>query len=181
VNGPAHYAQAERLLEHAAAMLDTDVAPEDRAELVGRHAAVAQMATALALLAAATAIGLSAHLDSADTNAWRDVAAARLTDPGVWHRRLVVPRPKVHDLGPIQQRPASHATSAARAGRRWRRGSRNSGSYAADLPRATLPKTPRMPGWTQRRCSGWQASTARFSARPSARATRSARLGSPAE
>jgi hypothetical protein len=49
MNGPAHYRQARQLLEHAAAMLGTDVAPEDNAEL----------------LAAAAAIGLSAHLDRA--------------------------------------------------------------------------------------------------------------------
>jgi hypothetical protein len=36
MNGPGHYAEAERLLEHAASLLATDVAPEDRAELVER-------------------------------------------------------------------------------------------------------------------------------------------------
>jgi len=51
MSGPAHYAEAERLLEHAASMLATDVAPEDRAELVQRQAAVASMATAHAVLA----------------------------------------------------------------------------------------------------------------------------------
>ena len=34
-----HYLEAERLLEHASKMLDTDVAPEDRAELVTRQGA----------------------------------------------------------------------------------------------------------------------------------------------
>jgi hypothetical protein len=75
MNGPQHFRQAEKLLEHAASMLDTDVAPEARAELVQRQAAVASMATAHAVLAAA--IGLSAHLDRADELAWRDVAASR--------------------------------------------------------------------------------------------------------
>lgn len=56
-------------------MLEANVAPEDRAELVARQAAVASMATAHALLAAAAATGLSVHLDIGDTNAWRDAAA----------------------------------------------------------------------------------------------------------
>ena len=37
MNGPARYRQAEQLLEHAAAMLGTDVAPEDNAELIHRR------------------------------------------------------------------------------------------------------------------------------------------------
>jgi hypothetical protein len=74
MNGPDHYLEAERLLKHASEMLDTDVAPEDRAELVTRQAAAA-MATAHALLAVAASTGLSAHLDSLDTQAWRDAAA----------------------------------------------------------------------------------------------------------
>jgi hypothetical protein len=69
MNGPGHYQMAEQLLEHAAAMPDTEVAPEFRAELVQRQAAVATMAHAHAPLAAAVAIGLSAHLDVTDTNA----------------------------------------------------------------------------------------------------------------
>jgi hypothetical protein len=77
MNGPQHFRQAEKLLEHAASMLDTDVAPEARAELVQRQAAVASMATAHAVLAAAAAIGLSAHLDRTDELAWRDVAASQ--------------------------------------------------------------------------------------------------------
>jgi hypothetical protein len=81
MTGPDHYQQAERLLEHAAAMLDTDVGPGDRAELVERQGVVASMATAHAVLAAAAALGLGGRLDVADTNAWRDVAATPLTDP----------------------------------------------------------------------------------------------------
>ena len=81
MTGPDHYGAAERLLEHAAGMLATNVAPEDRAELVQRQAAVASMATAHAVLAAAAAIGLSAHLDISDTSAWRDAAATRLAGP----------------------------------------------------------------------------------------------------
>jgi hypothetical protein len=81
MTGPDHFVAAERLLEHAATLLEADVAPDDRAELVGRQAAVATMAAAHAVLAAASVIGLSAHLNLADTNAWRDVAAARLTEP----------------------------------------------------------------------------------------------------
>jgi hypothetical protein len=75
MNGPHHFRQAEKSLEYVASMLDTDVAPEDRAELVQRQAAVASIATAHAVLAAA--IGLSAHLDLADGLAWRDVADSR--------------------------------------------------------------------------------------------------------
>jgi hypothetical protein len=52
-----------QLLEHAASMLDTNVAPEDRADLVQRQTAVASMATAHAVLAAAAVIDLSPHLD----------------------------------------------------------------------------------------------------------------------
>jgi hypothetical protein len=76
MTGPGHFREAERLLEHEASMLDIEVAPEDRAELVQRQAAVASMATAHAVLAAAAAIGLSAHLDRADERAWREVAAS---------------------------------------------------------------------------------------------------------
>jgi hypothetical protein len=75
MTGPDHLRAAEQLLEHDASVLDTDVAAEDRAELVQRQAAVATTATGHALLAAAAAIGLSAHLDRADTRAWRNVAA----------------------------------------------------------------------------------------------------------
>ena len=57
MTGPEHFRTAEQLLGHAASMLDADVAPEDRAELVQRQAAVASMATGHALLAAAAAIG----------------------------------------------------------------------------------------------------------------------------
>jgi hypothetical protein len=81
MNGPDHYRAAERLLEHAAGMLATDVAPEDRAELVQRQAAVASMATAHALLAAAATAGLSAHLDIGETSAWRDAAGTPLGGP----------------------------------------------------------------------------------------------------
>jgi hypothetical protein len=52
MSGPGHYREAEQLLEHAAAMLDTDVAAEDNAELIQRQTAVATMAHAHALLAA---------------------------------------------------------------------------------------------------------------------------------
>jgi len=81
MTGPEHYRAAERLLEHAAGMLATNVAAEDRAELVQRQAAVASMASAHALLAAAATAGLSAHLDIGDTNAWRDAAGTRLGGP----------------------------------------------------------------------------------------------------
>ena len=81
MTGPEHFRVAEQLLEHAGSMLDTSVAPEDRAELVQRQAAVASMASGHALLAVAASAGLSAHLDPADTQAWRDVAGTRLAGP----------------------------------------------------------------------------------------------------
>jgi hypothetical protein len=49
MTGPEHFRTAQQLLDHAAAMLDTDVTPEDRAELIQRQAAIASMATAHAL------------------------------------------------------------------------------------------------------------------------------------
>jgi hypothetical protein len=58
-------------------MLDVNLAPEDGAELVARHAAVATMATAHAVLAAAAAIGLSAPLHIPGAQAWRGAAASR--------------------------------------------------------------------------------------------------------
>jgi len=67
MTGPEHYQQAERLLEHASAMLDARVEPEMEGELVPRQAAVAAMASAHAVLALAAATGLSAHLDPADS------------------------------------------------------------------------------------------------------------------
>lgn len=78
MNGPQHFRQAEKLLEHAASTLDTDVAAADRAEPVQRQAAVASMAIAHTVLAAAAAIGLGAHLDTADSWAWRKAAGTPL-------------------------------------------------------------------------------------------------------
>jgi hypothetical protein len=46
------------------------------------------MATAHAVLAAAAAIGLSAHLDTLDTQAWRD-AAATISREDAANRRKV--------------------------------------------------------------------------------------------
>jgi hypothetical protein len=75
VNGPGHCKIAKELLEHAARMVDTDLAAEDRAELGQRQAAVATMATAHATLAQAVAVGMSAPMAQADERAWWDVAA----------------------------------------------------------------------------------------------------------
>jgi hypothetical protein len=75
VTGPEHYQLSEQLLEHAASMLSTDVALEDRAELVQRQAAVASMATAHAVLAAAATLGLGLHLGRLDEQAWHSVSA----------------------------------------------------------------------------------------------------------
>lgn len=78
MTGPEHYLQAERLPGHAGSMLETGMAPEDRAELVQLQAAVIAMATAHAALADAAVAGLSAHLDTADRRAWRRVAGTAL-------------------------------------------------------------------------------------------------------
>lgn len=78
MTGPEHYLEAERLLEHAAGMLGADVAPEDRAELVARQAVIVAMAQAHAELADTTVAGLSAHLDTAETRAWRRAAGTPL-------------------------------------------------------------------------------------------------------
>jgi hypothetical protein len=61
-------------------MLDVAIAPEDRADLIARQAAIASMATAHAVLAAAAAIGLSAHLDATDASAWRHIARTPFPD-----------------------------------------------------------------------------------------------------
>jgi hypothetical protein len=73
-----HYLEAERLLEHAASMLNTDVHPHDSAELVALQAAIIAMASAHAALADAAVAGLSAHLDTGDTQAWRRAAGTPL-------------------------------------------------------------------------------------------------------
>jgi hypothetical protein len=46
MTSPEHFRAAEELLEHAASMLEADVAVEDRVELVQRQAATASMAIA---------------------------------------------------------------------------------------------------------------------------------------
>jgi hypothetical protein len=93
MTGPEHFRAAEQLLEHAAAMLDTDVAPGDRGELVQRQAAIASMATG----------ALAAHGRRGD-RAERPSGAARYAGLegrgrhapyGSWplaHRRLIVHR-----------------------------------------------------------------------------------------
>jgi hypothetical protein len=66
-----HYLEVERLLEHAASMLNTDVHPQDRVDFVAREAVIVAMASAHAAVADAAVAGLSVHLDTADTQAWR--------------------------------------------------------------------------------------------------------------
>jgi hypothetical protein len=73
-----HYLEADRLLQRAASMLNTDVYPQDRAELVARQAVIVAMASAHAALADAAVAGLSAHLDTGDTQAWRRAAGTPL-------------------------------------------------------------------------------------------------------
>ncbi len=77
MTGPQHYATAERLLEHAATMLDADVDPEHAHELVQRQIAVATLSQAHALLAAAAAVGLSASMGPLDEREWRETASSR--------------------------------------------------------------------------------------------------------
>jgi hypothetical protein len=78
MTGPEHYLEAERLLEHAGSMLETDVHPDDRPELVARQGIVVAMAGAHAALVDAAVAGLSAHLDPIDTQAWRRAAGSPL-------------------------------------------------------------------------------------------------------
>jgi hypothetical protein len=66
-----HYLEAERLLEHAAAMASQNVASDHLPELLGRQRLAVDMAAAHAMLAAAAVAGLSAHMDPADTREWR--------------------------------------------------------------------------------------------------------------
>jgi hypothetical protein len=77
MTGPEHYLTAERLLEHAATMLDADVGSERAAELVQRQIAVAALGQAHALLAAAAAVALSARMGPLDEQEWRETAAVR--------------------------------------------------------------------------------------------------------
>jgi len=88
----------------------TEADPGHRAELVARQAATATMACAHAVLAAAAATGLSAHLDPLDTDAWRDVAATPCTVPGPpgHHWQLSGGQPKDLRLS-WQQDPAARA------------------------------------------------------------------------
>jgi hypothetical protein len=69
-----HYLEAERLLEHAASMLNAQIHPKDGVDLVARQAVIVAMAHAHAALADAAVAGLGAHLDAPDTRAWRRVA-----------------------------------------------------------------------------------------------------------
>jgi hypothetical protein len=75
MTGTGHYyLEAERLLEHAAAMAAQNVASDDLPELLGRQRLAVDMAAAHATLAAAAVAGLSAHMDPSDTREWRRVA-----------------------------------------------------------------------------------------------------------
>lgn len=56
-------------------MLNTNVAPEERTELAARQAVTVMRGAAHAVLALAATTGLSAHLDSLDSQAWRDAAS----------------------------------------------------------------------------------------------------------
>jgi hypothetical protein len=59
-------------------MLNADVHPQDRAELVARQAVIVALASPHAALAGAAVAGLSAHLDTLDAQACRRVAGTPL-------------------------------------------------------------------------------------------------------
>jgi hypothetical protein len=88
----------------AASMLYTDLAHGDRAELVQRQAAIASMATGHALLAAAAAIGLSAHLEPSDTR----LEGGGRRGPN-WPRPLARRRLVVHRVIPRSRAAARRA------------------------------------------------------------------------
>jgi hypothetical protein len=78
MTGPDHYQQAEHLLEHAGRMLAEHVGDEGLAELLRRQVVTVAMASAHAALAGVAVAGLSAHLDTVDTQAWRRSAGTPL-------------------------------------------------------------------------------------------------------
>jgi hypothetical protein len=78
VTGPEHYATAEQLPGNAGRMLAEHAGDEGLAELLQRQVVAVSMATTHELLAASSAIGLSAHLDRADIDAWSGIASARI-------------------------------------------------------------------------------------------------------
>ena len=73
MTGPQHYREAERLQAHAQELLVTGV--PDAGENLQHAAAVLADAQVHATLAAASVLGLSANLSTADKQTWRDVAA----------------------------------------------------------------------------------------------------------
>ena len=75
MTGSEHYPETQRLLEHPAGILDTRRPP--RRSRRARRAPGCHRRHGHRARGAAVA-GLSAHLDTADTQAWRRVAGTRL-------------------------------------------------------------------------------------------------------
>ena len=73
MTGPEHYREAERLQRHAAELAGSFEGARAASEAERDHrAAVLADAQVHATLALAAALGLSAHLDAAETRAWRE-------------------------------------------------------------------------------------------------------------
>ena len=79
MTGPQHYATAERLLQHAATMLDADVDPQRAAELVQRQIAVVTVT-----------ISLRCPLTCGNMTLWPIVTALRAA--GAWKSSRTVRR-----------------------------------------------------------------------------------------
>jgi hypothetical protein len=76
MTGPEHYREAERLQRHAAELAGSFEGARAASEAERDHrAAVLADAQVHATLALAAALGLSAHLEPAETRAWRAAAA----------------------------------------------------------------------------------------------------------
>jgi len=78
MTGAEHYAQAERLQEHARQLLAAPATGHEKRALWHARTALAE-AQVHATLALAAVIGLSADLDTPERQAWRKAAAAPLT------------------------------------------------------------------------------------------------------
>lgn len=78
MSGPVQYRAAERQQERARALAAADESPgpAETAARVQRQTADLAEAQLHATLALAAAVGLSAHPDAADAQAWRETAGA---------------------------------------------------------------------------------------------------------
>ncbi len=79
MTGPEHYREAERLQRQAAELVGSFEGARQASQAERDHrAAVLAAAHIHATLALAATLGLSAHLDHADAQAWRETAATPL-------------------------------------------------------------------------------------------------------